>query len=79
MWAGPRRLLLRDKQDILNRKDVVDLHLKLGKLVDDSTLRQAMGLAGNRLLQQQFSSEVMYENTIKVFQSAILEKKRKIS
>ncbi|WP_295794834.1 glycosyltransferase family 4 protein [Mucilaginibacter sp.] len=58
----------------VKRKDVADLKSKLVKLINDPVLRQTMGLAGNRLLLQQFSSEAMYKNTLEVFESAILKK-----
>jgi glycosyltransferase involved in cell wall biosynthesis len=63
----------------VKRKDVADLKLKLVKLINDPVLRQTMGLAGNRLLLKQFSSEAMYKNTLEVFESAILKKKGRSS
>jgi glycosyltransferase involved in cell wall biosynthesis len=58
----------------IKRKDITDLNAKLVKLIDNASLRRSMGDAGKKMLAREFSSEVMYKNTLNVFQKAIKKK-----
>jgi glycosyltransferase involved in cell wall biosynthesis len=56
---------------VIKRKDILDLKAKLLSLINNPVLRQSMGLEGRKILIRNFSSEVMYINTIRVFERAI--------
>ena len=55
----------------IKRNDIEGLKIKLLKLINTPSLAHSMGLKGRKLLLNKFSSDVMYYNTIRVFESAL--------
>lgn len=56
---------------VIKRKDVQGLKTKLLCLINTPGLCESMGVRGKKLLVNRFSSEIMYDNTMRVFYKAL--------